>query len=46
MLRSGNLDDAQRLLVDVIAAGANEIEGVEFDVAAKPVSWRCSLWWY
>lgn len=35
-LRSDNLDDVQDLLVDLIAAGAHEIEGVEFDVTAKP----------
>lgn len=35
-LLSGNLDDVQPLLVDLVAAGANEIEAVEFDVTAKP----------
>jgi uncharacterized protein len=35
-VQSGNLDDVQQLLVDVVAAGANEIESVEFDVIAKP----------
>jgi uncharacterized protein YggE len=35
-LLSGNLDDVQPLLVDIVAAGANEIEAVEFDVTAKP----------
>jgi uncharacterized protein len=35
-LKSGNLDDVQQLLVDLVAAGANEIEAVEFDVTAKP----------
>jgi uncharacterized protein len=34
-LQSGNLDDVQQLLVDLVAAGANEIEAVEFDVTAK-----------
>jgi uncharacterized protein len=34
-VESGNLDDVQQLLVDVVAAGANEIEAVDFDVAAK-----------
>jgi uncharacterized protein YggE len=32
---SGALDDVEPLLVDVVAAGANEIEGVDFDVIAK-----------
>src|SRR5690348_14953754 len=31
----GNLDDIQQLLVDLVAAGANEIEGVDFDVTGK-----------
>ena len=35
-LRSGNLDDVQQLLVDLVTAGAHEIEEVEFDVTAKP----------
>jgi uncharacterized protein YggE len=35
-LQSGNLDEVQQLLVDLVAAGANEIEAVEFDVTAKP----------
>lgn len=35
-LQSGNLDDVQQLLVDLVAAGANEIDAVEFDVTAKP----------
>jgi uncharacterized protein YggE len=34
-VESGALDDVEPLLVDVVAAGANEIEGVEFDVIAK-----------
>jgi hypothetical protein len=32
---SGALDDVEPLLVDVVAAGANEIEGGDFDVIAK-----------
>jgi uncharacterized protein YggE len=31
----GNLDDVQPLLVDLVAAGANEIEAVDFDVTTK-----------
>jgi uncharacterized protein len=31
----GNLDDVQSLLVDLVAAGANEIEAVDFDVTTK-----------
>ncbi|MDR2985763.1 MAG: SIMPL domain-containing protein [Nocardiopsaceae bacterium] len=34
-VESTNLDDVQQLLVDVVAAGANEIEGVDFDVTTK-----------
>jgi uncharacterized protein YggE len=34
-VQSGALDDVEPLLVDVVAAGANEIEGVDFDVVAK-----------
>ena len=34
-VQSGALDDVEPLLVDVVAAGANEIEGVDFDVIAK-----------
>ncbi|MBO0839142.1 MAG: SIMPL domain-containing protein [Actinobacteria bacterium] len=34
-VESKDLDDVQRLLVDVVAAGANEIEGVDFDVTTK-----------
>lgn len=34
-VESGELDDVQQLLVDVVAAGANEIEGVDFDVTTK-----------
>jgi uncharacterized protein len=34
-IQSGDLDDVQQLLVDLVDAGANEIEGVDFDVAAK-----------
>lgn len=32
---SSVLDDVEPLLVDVVGAGANEIEGVDFDVVAK-----------
>jgi hypothetical protein len=35
-VQSGALDDVQQLLVDLVGAGANEIDGVEFDVAGKP----------
>jgi uncharacterized protein len=31
----GNLDDLPSVLADLVAAGADEIQGVEFDVAAK-----------
>jgi uncharacterized protein YggE len=31
-----HLDDVQQLLIDVAAAGANEIDGVDFDVTGKP----------
>jgi uncharacterized protein YggE len=34
-IESRALDDVEPLLVDVVAAGANEIEGVDFDVIAK-----------
>jgi len=34
-VESGNLDDVQQLLVDIVGAGANELEAVEFDVRAK-----------
>lgn len=34
-VESGNLDDVQALLVDLVAAGANEIDAVEFDVTGK-----------
>lgn len=34
-VESRDLADLQPLLVDLVAAGANEIEAVEFDVAAK-----------
>jgi uncharacterized protein len=34
-VRSGDLDDVQQLLVDVVEAGANEIESVDFDVTGK-----------
>lgn len=35
-VESANLDDTQQLLIDLVGAGANEIEAVEFDVRAKP----------
>jgi uncharacterized protein YggE len=35
-VESRDLDDVQQLLVDVVAAGTNEIEGVDFDVVDKP----------
>jgi uncharacterized protein YggE len=35
-VQSRDLDGVQQLLVDLVAAGANEIESVEFDVVAKP----------
>ena len=35
-IESGDLDGVQHLLVDLVAAGAHEIEAVDFDVAAKP----------
>jgi hypothetical protein len=34
-VESRDLDDVQQLLVDLVDAGANEIEGVDFDVTAK-----------
>ncbi|MFF0153693.1 SIMPL domain-containing protein [Micromonospora sp. NPDC005203] len=34
-VQSGVLDDVEQLLVDIVAAGANEIESVEFDVTGK-----------
>jgi uncharacterized protein YggE len=34
-VESTDLDGVQRLLVDLVAAGANEIQGVDFDVAGK-----------
>lgn len=34
-VESGNLDDVQQLLVDLVAAGANEIEAIDFDVTGK-----------
>ena len=34
-VESRALDDVEPLLVDVVAAGANEIEGVDFDIMAK-----------
>lgn len=35
-VESRDLDDVQQLLVDIVAAGTNEIEGVDFDVIDKP----------
>ena len=35
-VESSDLDGAQQLLIDVVAAGANEIEAVDFDVTGKP----------
>ena len=35
-VESADLDGVQQLLIDLVAAGANEIEAVEFDVQAKP----------
>lgn len=35
-IETRELDGAEQLLVDLVAAGADEIEGVEFDVVAKP----------
>lgn len=35
-VESANLDSVQQLLVDIVAAGANEIEAVDFDVVGKP----------
>lgn len=34
-VESGSLDDVEPLLVDLVAAGANQIEAVDFDVTAK-----------
>ncbi|GAA3219456.1 SIMPL domain-containing protein [Dactylosporangium siamense] len=34
-VESTDLDGVQRLLVDLVAAGANEIDGVDFDVTTK-----------
>jgi uncharacterized protein YggE len=34
-IESASLDDLQQLLVDLVAAGANEIDGVDFDVSGK-----------
>lgn len=36
VVESRDLDGVQQLLVDVVAAGANEIQGVGFDVIDKP----------
>jgi uncharacterized protein len=35
-VQSTELDGVQQLLIDLVAAGANEIDAVEFDVKAKP----------
>ncbi|HUN36296.1 MAG TPA: SIMPL domain-containing protein [Trebonia sp.] len=35
-VESRDLDGVQQLLVDIVAAGTNEIEGVDFDVVDKP----------
>jgi uncharacterized protein YggE len=35
-VESRDLDDVQQLLVDIVAAGTNEIESVDFDVIDKP----------
>jgi|SRR5215813_9203367 len=34
-VESNDLDEVQQLLIDLVAAGANEIEGVDFDVTSK-----------
>jgi uncharacterized protein YggE len=34
-VESGDLDNVQQPLVDIVEAGANEIEGVDFDVTSK-----------
>ncbi|WP_231639931.1 SIMPL domain-containing protein [Micromonospora sp. NRRL B-16802] len=34
-VQSGVLDDVEPLLIDIVSAGANEIEGVDFDVTGK-----------
>jgi uncharacterized protein len=34
-VESRDLDDVQQLLVDVVAAGPNEIDGIDFDVTTK-----------
>lgn len=34
-VESGDLDDVQQLLVELVDAGANEIEAVDFDVTGK-----------
>jgi uncharacterized protein len=36
VVESRELDGVQQLLVDVVAAGANEIQGMSFDVIDKP----------
>lgn len=35
-MESTNLDDVQQLLIDLVATGPNEIDGVDFDVTSKP----------
>jgi uncharacterized protein len=35
LVESGDLDDLQPLLVDLVTAGVNELDGVDFDVADK-----------
>jgi uncharacterized protein YggE len=35
-VESADLNDVQQLVIDLVAAGANEIDGVDFDVRAKP----------
>ncbi len=34
-MESTDLDDVQQLLIELVAAGANEIEGVDSDVTTK-----------
>jgi uncharacterized protein YggE len=34
-VESADLDEMQQLLIDIVAAGANEIDGVDFDVSTK-----------
>lgn len=35
VVETGNLENVQQLLVDIVAAGVNEIEAVDFDAAGK-----------